>query len=176
MEAVSETLYCANHPDSETTLRCNKCGKPICSKCAVRTPVGYRCPECVRGQQTIFQTAEWYDYAVGGGIALLLGAIMTPFGGLLGWFAIFLGPLAGAVVAEVVRFVTRRRRGRYFAETIGGGMILGAAGVMLVPLALALLLGGFGGFGSLFRLLWQGVFVALAVGSAYARLRGMTFS
>ena len=37
-----ESLTCANHPDRETLLRCNKCGKPICISCAVRTPVGYR--------------------------------------------------------------------------------------------------------------------------------------
>ena len=50
-------VYCANHPGVETSLRCNKCGKPICAKCAIRTPTGYRCKECVRGQQRIFETA-----------------------------------------------------------------------------------------------------------------------
>ncbi|MEN6392186.1 MAG: B-box zinc finger protein, partial [Anaerolineaceae bacterium] len=29
------TLYCTNHPQTETSLRCNRCDKPICTKCAV---------------------------------------------------------------------------------------------------------------------------------------------
>ena len=37
---------CAEHPDVETRLRCSRCGKPICPRCAVRTPVGMRCPDC----------------------------------------------------------------------------------------------------------------------------------
>jgi hypothetical protein len=173
---MSETLYCANHPERETTLRCNRCNKPICIQCAVRTPVGYRCRECVRGQQAIFQTAAWYDYAIGAVVALVLSAIMTPFGGLLGWFAIFLGPLGGTVVAEVVRFAVRKRRGRYFAELVGGAMILGAVLVLAVPLlGLVLLGGGRGGLGGLFGLLWPVIFMVLAVGTAYARLRGLTF-
>ncbi len=42
-----EILYCYRHPQVETTLRCNRCNKPICPKCAQRTPVGFRCPDCV---------------------------------------------------------------------------------------------------------------------------------
>ena len=171
---MAETLYCANHPDRETTLRCNKCNKPICTKCAVRTPVGYRCQECVHGQQAIFQTAVWYDYAIGAAVALVLSGIMTAFSGVLSWFVIFLGPVGGTIVAEVVRFAIRKRRGRYFAELVGGAMVLGAAPVLLLPLAGLLLLGG-RGLGGLFGLLWPVIFLALAVGTAYARLRGMTF-
>jgi hypothetical protein len=171
---MSETLYCANHPDRETSLRCNRCNKPICTQCAVRTPVGYRCRECVRGQQAVFQTAVWYDYVIGAVVALVLSAIMTPFGGALGWFAIFLGPLGGSIVAEVVRFAVRKRRGRYFAELVGGAMIAGALVILALPL-LGLLLGGGRGLGGLFSLLWPAIFTVLAVGTAYARLRGLTF-
>ena len=66
-------LHCANHPDRETMLRCNKCDKPICYECAVRTPVGYRCKECVREQQNIYYNAEKSDVLIGGVVALLLG-------------------------------------------------------------------------------------------------------
>ena len=38
--ANTDTLYCANHPTIATSLRCNRCNKPICHKCAVLTPVG----------------------------------------------------------------------------------------------------------------------------------------
>ena len=29
-----ETLYCVNHPNTPTTLRCSRCEKPICLRCA----------------------------------------------------------------------------------------------------------------------------------------------
>ncbi|NJN97269.1 MAG: hypothetical protein HC875_25880 [Anaerolineales bacterium] len=31
-------LYCYQHPKVETGLRCNRCNRPICPKCAQRTP------------------------------------------------------------------------------------------------------------------------------------------
>lgn len=47
--AQTETgpAFCYRHPDVETGLRCNRCNKPICPKCAERTPVGFRCSECI---------------------------------------------------------------------------------------------------------------------------------
>lgn len=41
------STHCYRHPEVETGLRCNRCGKPICPKCAQRSPVGFRCPDCV---------------------------------------------------------------------------------------------------------------------------------
>jgi hypothetical protein len=62
MTVEAPKMYCANHPNVETSLRCNKCEKPICARCAILTPTGYRCKECVRGQQKVFETAKWLDY------------------------------------------------------------------------------------------------------------------
>ncbi|MGC9334733.1 MAG: B-box zinc finger protein, partial [Anaerolineae bacterium] len=62
-------LYCANHPNVETLLRCNRCGKPICTRCAVSTPVGYRCRECVGQQQSSFYPGGTLDYVMGKGTA-----------------------------------------------------------------------------------------------------------
>ena len=62
---MTETLYCYVHPNRETSLRCNHCERPICADCAVLTPTGYRCKECVKGQQKVFDTSEWYDYVLG---------------------------------------------------------------------------------------------------------------
>ena len=71
MSDDSGILYCANHPHSATGLRCNRCEKPICAKCAVLTPIGYRCKECVRGQLKVYDTAKGIDYP------LLFGAVVT---------------------------------------------------------------------------------------------------
>ncbi|MBK8050505.1 MAG: hypothetical protein IPK16_27420, partial [Anaerolineales bacterium] len=62
--AVSEATYCATHATVETQLRCNRCARLICLKCAVLTPVGYRCKECVRTQQAVFFTAGVRDEAM----------------------------------------------------------------------------------------------------------------
>src|SRR5215213_1946552 len=78
--AVDEApvLYCANHPNVETLLRCNKCNKPICMKCAVKTPVGYRCRECVRQQQNIYFNAESWDYPIAFVVSFLVTLVATP--------------------------------------------------------------------------------------------------
>ncbi|MBL8128361.1 MAG: hypothetical protein JNM64_12030 [Chloroflexia bacterium] len=40
--SASGAVPCAEHQEVETRLRCSRCGKPICPRCAVRTPVGMR--------------------------------------------------------------------------------------------------------------------------------------
>jgi len=39
MNQTAESHFCYYHPSTPTELRCNKCGKYICVKDAVRTPV-----------------------------------------------------------------------------------------------------------------------------------------
>ncbi|MFU8773748.1 MAG: B-box zinc finger protein, partial [Anaerolineales bacterium] len=71
-----EELFCVNHPQTETTLRCNRCEDPICARCAVLTPTGYRCKDCIRGLQKSFDTAEWYDY----GVSFILAGFLSYLG------------------------------------------------------------------------------------------------
>ena len=71
----ADPVFCANHPTVETMLRCNRCSKPICTRCAVQTPVGYRCRECVGQQQAAFYSGGLFDYVIGGFIGLILGGI-----------------------------------------------------------------------------------------------------
>lgn len=166
------TLYCANHPDRETMLRCNRCEKPICYQCAVLTPVGYRCRECVREQQNVFYNAEPYDPAVAGVIGLALGtgagALAYAFLGLIGWFgflvAFFVGPAAGGLIAEAIRQGVRRRRFRGMKWIAAGAVLVG---IVLGGWALLAVLGlPLRSFVRLDVLL----FAALAASAAYARL------
>ncbi len=163
--------YCANHPGVETSLRCNKCGKPICARCAVRTPTGYRCKECVRGQQKIFETAEWYDYALGfitSGIlsflASLLVGLISRIAGIFAWFIIaFAAPTVGMMIAEAVRFVTRRHRSRPLFITVAVAVVLGALPAIILNLIAF----------SLFGLIFQAIFLFVATPIIYTRLSGI---
>ena len=42
----------------------------MCNRCAVRTPVGYRCRECVRGQRKAFFNAQPADPIIQGAVSL----------------------------------------------------------------------------------------------------------
>lgn len=171
MMDTSAPTYCANHPGVETTLRCNKCGKPICAKCAVRTPTGYRCKECVRGQQKIFITAEWYDYILGfvvGGILSLLSSLLVGLiSGIAGFFAFivifFAAPTVAMVIAEAVRLVTRRHRARSLYVTVIVAVVLGALPVIIFNLISF----------SVYGLIFQGIFLFVATPVVYTRLSGI---
>lgn len=43
----TEETYCYGHPDTPTRLRCTRCDKPICGRCAVPASVGQHCVWCV---------------------------------------------------------------------------------------------------------------------------------
>ena len=113
-EIKDEKQFCYKHPDRETYLRCNKCGKPICQDCAVPTPTGYRCKDCIREQQKVFATSDPKDYVIGGLIALAIGAagswldLNFPISYFL--ISIILGGLCGKLIGIVVRKAVGGRR------------------------------------------------------------------
>jgi hypothetical protein len=169
--AVSDSglAFCYRHPDVETGLRCNRCGTPICAKCARRTPVGFRCPDCIREQENKFYTGTNLDYVIAAVIALplsLIAATLFTFVlNSLGFFmiliAFFVAPAAGGIIAEAVRWGVGRRRSRYLRHVVVGCIILASA-----PFLLLMLWGG-----SLYGLIGPGMFVFLASSTVLARLR-----
>ena len=86
-------MRCATHPDVETNLRCGKCGKLICPKCMVQTPVGARCKQCARLYKlpTYRVPAAYYLRAIGAalGMAIVCGIIWGVIESFL--FAYFFG-------------------------------------------------------------------------------------
>lgn len=42
-----EEVFCYGHPKTPTKLRCSRCERPICGRCAIPASVGQHCPECV---------------------------------------------------------------------------------------------------------------------------------
>jgi len=168
-----QALYCYVHPQRETLLRCNRCERPICQSCAVLTPTGYRCKECVKGQQKIFDTARWWDYP----LAFITAGVLSYFGslvaGLFGFFVIFIAPVAGMIIAEAVRFVVRRRRSKPIPIVAVVATILGALLIPLANMIFALLNYYVNAAGGLMGLLWPAVFAILAASTVYYRLKGI---
>ncbi len=170
-----ETLTCYKHPNRETMLRCNKCNRPICAQCAVLTPTGYRCKECVRGQQKIFNTAKTRDLILAillsGGLSYL-GSMMT---GFLGFFTIFTAPFAGTIIVETIKKVSGGRRSQSLIMATTLMAIFGSLPLLIARL-LQLWAGvqskSFGLYG-LLPLIWQAAYTFLMAGSVYYRMKGI---
>ena len=176
---MSDPLYCVNHPKVETYLRCNKCGQPICPRCAVQTPVGYRCRDCINTQQKVFYgDFRPVHYLVAAVVALPLALVAGWIVPSLGWYAIVLGPFAGVGIAEAARLAIRRRRGPYTWLVVCGCIVVGGLFKSLLSLVPYILIAGAtqnpAGYyitGWMVGLLWDVVYLVTAAGAAYARLR-----
>jgi len=129
----SETLRCATHPDVETGLRCGKCGKPICPKCMVQTPVGARCRECARLYKlpTYRVSSVYYLRAAGTalGMAIVVGLIWGIIEGFLlsyffGIFSLILAAGVGYAIGEVVSLSVNKKRGPWLAVVGSLGMVI----------------------------------------------------
>lgn len=131
VETAAGELTCPVHPKVETTLRCNKCGRLMCSQCAVRTPVGYRCRECVRGQRKGFYNARSLDPFIQLAVTFPLAGIASGLMALLnfGFFswliAFWVGSAAGALAADLAHRAVGKRRGEYSWLFVAGGIVAG---------------------------------------------------
>lgn len=116
---------CSYHPDVETALTCTECGRPICPKEMVLTPVGYKCPEharAARGQYIYLKPAQVVRAAIAAAIIGIVGAaalMILGFGGLLG------GLLWGLLTAEAVRRASGGHRGAAVAGIAAAGIGVG---------------------------------------------------
>jgi hypothetical protein len=158
----SGPTYCATHPDVETNLRCGKCGKLICPKCMVTTPVGARCRECAKLYvlPTYRISAVYYLRAVAAalGTAVVIGVvwgfILFYTGGFGPILSLVVGYGAGLAIAWLTGLVVNRKRGVWLS-------VIGALAVVLcfglVELVYAWQYGGF---------MWRSYSVSLTVLSA----------
>jgi hypothetical protein len=191
-------LYCANHPNVPTVPRCSRCGKPICARCRVATPVGYRCYDCADVRVVPTYAVDTSYYFKSAGVGLGAAAVLGVLWGLLPGFDFWAAMIMGLVVGEGVSWAANMKRGPGLQMV---GLLSVAAGVVISRVVLlglvvrnealfsalsgipgngqALLqalgrLGGGGGLGgiNLFGFDLVGVaFVALALGLVYYRLR-----
>lgn len=127
-ELSAAAAFCAVHPAQETALRCHRCNRYMCHECAVHTPVGYRCRECVKEQDRQFFDANLSDdlrvalvcalYAAGGALALAFLRLLL--------FALFLAFILGPIAGESARRAVGRRRSQRASLAAASGSLLGA--------------------------------------------------
>ena len=133
-------MRCAAHPDVETNLRCGKCGKPICPRCMVQTPVGARCRDCARLYRlpTYRISSGYYLRAAGAalGMAIVIGIVWGFVRSYLGGFgpviSVVIGYGIGYAIAEVTGLAINRKRGRWLAVIGALAVVIcfGAAGLV----------------------------------------------
>jgi membrane associated rhomboid family serine protease len=47
-QAEIDSEFCYRHPDRQSFIHCQRCGRTICPQCQTQAAVGVQCPECVR--------------------------------------------------------------------------------------------------------------------------------
>lgn len=171
-EYTDETEFCHWHPQTETTLRCYQCNTPICAKCAYRTPVGYICRDCQKGRKLRFDQAMPTDYVIAAVVSVLLGGLASiiPMIGSW-WFILFLSPLSGTLIAEIVWRLVKHRYGQYLWVTVAAGIAISTVPVIGMQLLGVLSSAPYGNVWGFVNLIVAIVHIALAAGAAVARLR-----
>ena len=96
---------------------------------------------------------------MGGFLVTLVGGI-----GFIGWFLIVVGaPTVAVAIAEGVRMVTGKRRSRPLFITVAVGVVLGALPIILFQILTM----------NLFGILFQVIYLVIAVPVVYSRLSGI---
>ena len=172
MSDTKNTLTCTFHPKVETQLRCNRCDKPICIKCATRTPTGYRCPECIRSQQKIFITTKWYDQVIAvavSGIIAFLGSLFAVNLGI--YLTILIAVGAGYLVVWTVKKAIKNRRSPILKYVMTGSAFLGS----IIPV-IDILVRDFRYYGTilgggLYSMVWYLAYSVILAAYVYYQLR-----
>lgn len=71
-QAEIDSEYCYRHPDRQSFIHCQRCGRTICPQCQTQAAVGVHCPECVR------EARQEVSASRPGPIARFLGTGSTP--------------------------------------------------------------------------------------------------
>jgi hypothetical protein len=157
-------LRCAEHPDVETYLRCGKCGKPICPRCMVQTPVGARCRDCSRLSKIPTYRVSSSYYLRGAGTALGMGIGVGLIWGLIDivlpfrMLSLLIAAAIGYGIGEVISLSVNRKRGNVLA-------VLGGLAVLIAYLVNIFTFGSmpYGAFQIIFDLVGLGIGIYMAV-------------
>jgi hypothetical protein len=120
-------LRCYRHPDRETYVRCGRCDQPICSRCAMQGPVGFRCRQCGRPARDPLTSMRPSQLAIGLAISLGGGFVVGLVSSSIGFFGLILAWFAGGLIADAILRFVGIKRGPIMAGTLIGGIVAGAA-------------------------------------------------
>ncbi|WP_353951890.1 rhomboid family intramembrane serine protease [Knoellia sp. S7-12] len=97
-----EVPVCPRHPDRVSYVRCQRCGRPVCTECQRPAAVGVQCVDCVReGAKSVRQGRTIF----GGDVAAVGGRPLVTMT-IIGICAlVFLGQMASPRVTNEVAFV-----------------------------------------------------------------------
>ena len=165
-----DPLRCARHPNVETSLRCGKCGTPICPKCMVESPVGARCPDCAKLTKipTYRVSSTYYLRAIAAGLvsAIVIGIIWGIIESYLPFrfFSLIIAAGIGYLIGEAIGRSVNRKRGNALA-VIGAFSV--AVSFAVTYLADYIMVGylNYGAYRIVFTL------VSIAIGSYMAVIR-----
>jgi hypothetical protein len=161
--------HCRHH--EITSLRCARCGVPICPHCSVVYPAGMLCKQCAKPSRTARLQLQPQELALafvaGTTVSYVAAWLLLLAEGLLisvhlGFFAIFMAFFHGMLVGETVRRVTRYKRGDQVEKLAWLAAALGLIGM-------ALYLSGGHLAGLLSLMLW--LRIALSIVGAHNRVR-----
>ncbi|MBF6601043.1 MAG: hypothetical protein IVW36_11090 [Dehalococcoidia bacterium] len=122
-------MQCAAHPAVDTDLGCSRCGKGICARCLVHTPVGARCRDCANVRRIPTYHTPTVTLARAFASAIVAGVVV----GVAWWifnpltyffFGIIPGLAVGFAVGEATSLGTNRRAGPPLQAIAVGGAVL----------------------------------------------------
>jgi len=171
MSDIDTNLVCTFHPKTETRLRCNRCNRPICIKCATHTPTGYRCPDCIRSQQKKFITTKWFDQVIAVAITGVISFLGSLFAINFGFYMILIAIGVGYFAVWAVRKAIKNRRSPLLKYVMSGSALLGSLipvfGILIRDLSLYGTIFG-GGF---YSIIWHLAYSVILTASVYYQLR-----
>jgi len=131
----------------------------------------------VNAQKKKFDTAEWYDYisglaatsaiSLGASLLVVLGSFIAAFIPFFSFFltaiiAIAIANSAASLIGKIVKRFVGGRRSKTLFTVSTVGVVLGTLPVILFQLYV----------GSLFSMIWQGIYLVVAVPAVYYYLSG----
>jgi len=119
-------LHCYRHPDRETRILCGRCERPICTRCAIQGPVGFRCKQCGTLAYDPLTSLRPTQIVVGLAVSIGLAAVAGYIAAQIGYFGIIIGFFAGGFIAEAVTRLIGFKHGTRIMTVVIGGIIIGA--------------------------------------------------
>ena len=171
----TQSEFAGMSPEEAPVLRCNRCGKPITPETAVLTPTGYRCQECIRQQQKVFDNTKWLDVVIGflvSGIISFAGSWFVP---RLGFFTILIAPGIGALIYKAVRLAVKQRRSKMLNSAILAGALIGSLPLLVPGMLNVITMSSeiVSVIGNLTPLIWRVVYTVMVATTAYAQTKGI---